>query len=299
MYSFPTFKLINLINTPCRVFSVTLLKKSKDLACCLHNGKISIYSMANNELKLIQTLDVLNGKTVFRVKELPNNMLVSCQDEQSIRFYQYDESTKLYTEKKKKTFHNFIDNLLYTKDNDILLYQNNYPGSGYKLVLFDFSCNMEKELISNYDGKGLIYEPFKFLDKNIVAVIMNRYIYLIDINKKYNIVTKVESIGFGSINCLCKIKNNYFVIGGEYGGLTLWEYKDDQLKQKKEYTYNIKKGDKDIYIMSSITDLLYLGNNTFFIGGIYCTASFSFSFLHDETNDASYSGYITDLYKVI
>ena len=67
MYSFPTFKLINLINTPCRVFSVTLLK-SKDIACCQHNGKISIYSMSNNELKLKQTLDVLNGKTVFRVK---------------------------------------------------------------------------------------------------------------------------------------------------------------------------------------------------------------------------------------
>ena len=98
-------------------------------------------------------------------------MLVSCQDEQSIRFYKYDESNKLYVQNKKKIFDKFIDNLLYTKDNDILLYQNNYPGNGYKLVLFDFNYYMEiKELISLYDGKGLIYEPFKFIDKNIVAV---------------------------------------------------------------------------------------------------------------------------------
>ena len=93
MYSFPTFKLINLINTPSSVFSVTLLK-SKNIACCQHNGKISIYSMSNNKLKLKQTLDVLNEKTVFRVKELPNNMLVSCQDEQSINFYKYNERKK-------------------------------------------------------------------------------------------------------------------------------------------------------------------------------------------------------------
>ena len=122
-------------------------------------------------------------------------------------------------------------------------------------------------------------------------------IYLIDINNKYNIVIKDEFNDLSSINCLCKIKNNFFITGGSYGALILWEYKDNKLNKKKEYTYHIKKGDKEIFIISSITDLLYLGNNTFFVGGIYSTASFSF--IYDNTNDASYSGYITDLFKII
>ena len=134
--------------------------------------------------------------------------------------------------KKKFRFQYFVDNLLYTKDNEILLLQNTYPGSGFKLVLFDFKNKMDKELIYS-NGNQLIYEPFKFLNKNIVAVIMNKTIYLIDIYQKYNIITKFESKNFGGLNCLCVMKNNCIITGDDNGILTLLEFKNDQLNYKK------------------------------------------------------------------
>ena len=82
----------------------------------------------------------------------------------------------------------------------------------------------------------------------------------------------------------------------------LWEFKNNQLYKKDEYKYYIKK--KDSSISSSITDLLYLGKNLFFVGGIYFDNDISsilniFSTSKSKSPHIPYSGYISNLYEVI
>ena len=48
--------------------------------------------------------------------------------------------------------------------------------------------------------------------------------------------------------------------------------------------------------MTSITDLIFLGNNTFLVGGIFYTLNFSFLYDSKSKDDKSYSGYISELY---
>jgi len=295
IYNYPFFHLIAQIYSGC--FSATLLK-SKNIACCQHYGTISIYSIKDDKFKLIQIIDVIKERTVYRVKELMNGMLVSCQDERALTFYEYDKNKKLYNIKQKIKFKDFIDNLLYTKDNDILLYQKDAYGSNYKLILYDFKKDEKKEIASD-SGSGLIYEPFKFLNKNIVAVIISKCIFLIDINKDYNIITKLLTSS-SWLNCICIINDKCIITGDDYGNIILFELKNNQLYEKEKYKYYIKKNYSSI--SSSITDLLYLGNNLFFVGGIYydnyssILRKFSRSI---KSPFIPYNGYISDLFEVI
>ena len=138
IYNFPFFHLIAQIYSGS--FSVTLLK-SKNIACCDHYGKIIFYSIKDNKFKLLQKIDVIKERTVYRIKELPNNMLVSCQDERALTFYKYDKNKELYNIKQKISFNDFIENLLFIKDNDLLLYQNYVYGINkfhYNLIVYDF-----------------------------------------------------------------------------------------------------------------------------------------------------------------
>ena len=298
IYNFPFF---NLITQYAGCFSVTILK-SKNLACCDNYGKISFYSIKDNKFKLIQKIDVIKDKTVYRVKELKDNMLVSCQDERALTFYEYDKNNELYNIKKKINFNDFIDNILYIKDNHLLLYQNEYYGINnfnYKVIVYDYkNKNTLKEIASEF-GNGLIYEPFKFLNKNTVAAIISKNIVLIDINKNYNIITKISTNSYW-LNCICIINDNCIITGDDYGSIILCELKNNQLFEKAKYKFYIKK--KDSSLGYSITDLLYLGNNLFFVGGIYYDISSIlniFSSSDSESPHIPYSGYISDVYEVI
>lgn len=300
IYSLPFFHLIEQIYSGC--FSATLLK-SKNIACGDIYGKISIYSIKDNKFKLLQKIDVIKERTVYRVKELPNNILVSCQDERSLIFYVYDKNNELYKIEKKINFKDFIENLLYTKNNELLLYQNEVCGINnfyYKLILYDLQKKEKKKIVSD-SGHGLIYEPFKFLKKNIVAVIICKNIILIDINKDYNIITKISTNSFW-LNCICVINDNFIITGDDYGSIILWELKNNQLSKKEKYNFYIKK--KDSSISCSVTDLLHLGNNLFLVGGIYYDDDISsilniFSTSKTKSPHIPYSGYISDLYEVI
>lgn len=301
IYNIPFFHLITQIYSGC--FSATLLK-SKNIACGDVYGKISFYSIKDNKFKLLQKIDVIKDRTVFRVKELKDNILVSCQDERALTFYEYDKNNELYNINQKINFNDFIENILYTKENDLLLYQNNVYGLNnfnYKIIVYDFKKKYLKKEIASDNGNGLIYEPFKFLNNNTVAIIMSKNIFLIDINKDYNITTKISTNSYW-LNCICILNENCIITGDDYGSIILWEIKNNQFYEKDKYKYFIKK--KDSSIDSSITDLLYLGNNKFFVGGIYYDNDISsilniFSKSQSKSPHIPYSGYISDVYEVI
>ena len=301
IYNYPFFHLITQLYAGC--FSATLLK-SKNVACCDYYGKISFYSIKENKFKLIQKIDVIKERTVYRVKELANGMLVSCQDERALTLYGYDKNSQLYNIKQKINLNDFIENILYTKDNDLLLYQNYVLGVDrfdYKLIAYDFQKKYEKKKIASDSGNGLIYEPFKFLNKNTVAAIISKHIFLIDINKDYNIIEKVSTNSYW-LNCISIINDKCIITGDDNGFIKLWELKNNQFYEKDEYKYYIRK--KDSSIGTSITDLLYLGNNKFFVGGIYYDIDFSailniFSNSNSKSPHIPYSGYISDVYEVI
>ena len=68
---------------------------------------------------MIQTISVLNNKTIYRIKEITNNLLVSCQDEKSLIFYEYNNNSLNISNKLKQDC--FIENLQPTKNMDVLL----------------------------------------------------------------------------------------------------------------------------------------------------------------------------------
>ena len=282
IYNYPSFHLATKIISKSNFFSATLLK-SKDLACCEYDGCISFYSMENSQPILKQRLYVLKGKTVYRIKELINNMLVSCQDAKFISFYEYDKNK--YNMKQKININNFVENIFYTKDNDILLYKNVFfPNYHYEISLFDFEEMKIKKNILSCEGNGLIYEPFKFLNKDIVAIIIKSSIFLIDINQDYCIITNIKT-EYWWFNCICAINNNYLITGDKLGNIILWKFENKQLYKKCVYKH--EKKEKVYYLNCDIKDILHLGNNLLFVGGIY------------NGNKYGNSGYISDLFEII
>ncbi len=265
IYSYPSFGLLMKISSKKQLFSATLLKSNNDLACCEINGYISFVNIGKDPIELRQRIQVLDGKPVYRIKELLNtNILVSCQDEHLISFYEYDQKKKLYNMTEKIKIGNFVENLFYTKNSDILLYKNVLIyDKHYEIDLFDFHEMKIKKNILKCQGNGVVYEPFKFINKNIVAIIISSLIYLIDINQDYTIINKIQTKNIW-INCICEI-NNYLITGSNDGLIELWKFEKDhnQLCKKCEYIYE----KKEKQVNHKIKDILYLGNNLLIIGG--------------------------------
>ena len=289
IYSYPSFSLLMKISSKNELFSATLLKTNNDLACCECNGYISFVNIGKDPIELRQRIQVLEGKPVYRIKELLNtNILVSCQDEHLISFYEYDQKENLYNMTEKIEIGNFVENLFYTKNNDILLLKNVLINDKhYEIDLFDFHEMKIKKNVLKCQGNGVIYEPFKFVNKNIVAIIIASLIFLIDINQDYTIINKIQTKNIW-INCICEI-NNYLITGSNDGLIELWKFEKDQNQLCKKCEYFYEKKEKQVN--RNIKDILYLGNNLLIIGG------------SDEIirnfYDIKQVGNITDIFEII
>ena len=182
-----SYKLFSTINSKFSFFSATQLKLSGHLACCQTNGDISIYKVQPLISQLSQTISVLNNKTIYRIKEITNNLLVSCQDEKSLIFYEYNNNSLNISNKLKQDC--FIENLQPTKNMDVLLYGNFILQNKYKIILFNAENKNKIKIILSKYGNEIIYEPFCFLSKNIIAIIIYDDIFLVDINNDYSLIT--------------------------------------------------------------------------------------------------------------
>ena len=109
---------------------------------------------------------------------------------------------------------NFIENFLPTKNNDILLYANFFwPKYHFKILLFDAEKLKIIKKVLSCNGNSAIYEPFSFLTKNIIAVVIAETLFLVDINNDYTIITQIESKSRW-INSICCLDHKKIVTGG-------------------------------------------------------------------------------------
>ena len=239
-------------------FSATELTSTGDIACCREDGIISIFTIKPIICILIQNIKVLDKKQVYRIKDITNNKLVSNQDEKSLIFYEYSKNRLKMTN--KIMMENYIENFLPTKNNDILLYANFFcPRYHYKILLFDSEkLNIIKEVLS-CNGNSSIYEPFSFLTKNIVAIIIAKTIFLVDINKDYTVITQIENKTSSWMHTICCLSHNKIITGDENGYLLFWYYDKNILNKVGEIKYS----------NVGLTSLMKLKKNIFLVGGEY------------------------------
>ena len=214
--------------------SATQIKSSGNIACCEDSGDISIYSIKKIPT-LIQVINVLSGKKIYKLKEISNDKLISCQYERSIILYEYNQKQDIYNISNKVNLGEFIDNIQPTKNNDVLLYETIFLDTYHiRILLFDAEkLKVTKEIIS-CKGNGGIYEPFCFLSKSILSVVIQETIFLLDINKDYSLITKIESKNSSRIYSICAFNNNKLVTGDVEGNLILWNFENNSINKIDE-----------------------------------------------------------------
>ena len=273
-----SYKLFSTINSNFSFFSATQLKLSGHLACCQTNGDISIYKVKPFISQLIQTIRVLNNKTIYRIKEITNNLLVSCQDEKSLIFYEYNNNSLNISNKLKQDC--FIENLQPTKNMDVLLYGNFILQNKYKIILFNAENKNKIKIILSKYGNEIIYEPFCFLSKNIIAIIIFNDIFLVDINNDYSLITKFEDKDHYWINSICAINFNIIITGDDKGYLHLLYFDDKKNIIAKIDEYTIYEGNElyrfnykfypyfiELKEEKKVISLVKLNSNSFLLGG--------------------------------
>ena len=245
-------------------FSATILTSSGDIACCGDNGTISIFKIKPILCQLRQTIPILDKKKIYRIKEITNNKLISNQDEKSLIFYEYKNNKLKLTN--KIIMENYIENFLPTKNNDILLYANFFcPKYHFKILLFDSEkLKIIKEVLS-CNGNSAIYEPFSFLTKNIVAIVIAETLFLVDINNDYSIITQIFESKSRWINSICCLDHKKIVTGDAEGNLILWNYEKNNIKKIGEYSFKKKNNNSS----NGLTSLLKINKNLFLVGGEY------------------------------
>jgi hypothetical protein len=245
-------------------FSATQLTSTGNIACCKKNGIIAIYIIKPKLSKLIQTIQVLNNKCIYRIKHITENRLMSNQDEKSLIFYEYNK--KKLVIKNKIIMENYIENFLPTKNNDVLLYANFFcPSYHFKILLFDSEkLKIIKEVLS-CNGNSEIYEPFSYLTKNIIAIVIKETIFLVDINNDYAKIAQIESKGSSWIYSVCCVDCNKIVTGDKNRKLILWNFEKNEISKIGEYNIE-KRNDLDY---AKVTCLLKLKNNLLLVGGNY------------------------------
>lgn len=156
---------------------------------------------------------------------------------------------------------NYIENILPTKNNDILLYANFFcPKYHFKILLFDAEkLKIIKEVLS-CNGNSTIYESFSFLTKNIVAIVIAETLILVDINNDYTIITKIIESKYRWINSICCLDHKKIVTGDAEGNLILWNYEKNNIKKVGEYSFKNKSG---------LTYLMKINKTLFLVGGKY------------------------------
>lgn len=268
-----TFKLFSTINNDnsFSFFSATQLKLSGHIACCQTNGDISIYKVKPSISQKIQTISVLNSKTIYRIKEITNNLLVSCQDEKSLIFYEYNNNRLNISDKLKQDC--FIESLQPTKNMDVLLYGNFFfPKYNYKIILFNAENKKKIKTIVSKQKNGTIYEPFCFLSKNIIAIIIFIDIFLVDINNDYSLITKFEDKEHYWINSICAINFNIIITGDDNGLLHLLYFDDKKniitkIDEYIIYECNEKDDPYTCEKKKKAISLVKLNSNSFLLGG--------------------------------
>jgi WD40 repeat protein len=274
-----TFKVFSFIKNSkgYGFFSATKLPSNRDIACCGDNGIISIFRIQPILCQLIQKIPVLDDRQVYRIKEISNNKYMSNQDQQSLIFYEYNKEKLKITN--KIIVDNYMENFLHTKNNDILLYANFFsPKYHYKILLFDTEkLEIIKEVLS-CNGNSTIYEPFSFLTKNIVAIVIAQTLFLVDINKDYTVISQIESSKSEWIYSVFCLDHNKIVTGDEKGNLILWNYDKNIINKIADY----KIKDKDYYGLG-LTCLMKLKNNLFFVGG-ESYLLYAFNFFENKKN---------------
>ena len=150
----------------------------------------------------------------------------------------------------------------------------------YKIILFNAENKNKIKIILSKEKNGIIYEPFCFLSKNIIAIIIYDDIFLVDINNDYSLITKFNDKDHYWINSICAINFNIIITGDDKGYLHLLYFDDKKNIITKIDEYKIYEGNEKYRIHTNFPpffveyeeekkaiSLVKLNSNLFLLGG--------------------------------
>lgn len=129
----------------------------------------------------------------------------------------------------------------------------------YKIILFNAENKNKIKIILSKEKNGIIYEPFCFLSKNIIAIIIFNDIFLVDINNDYSLITKFNDKDHYWINSICAINFNIIITGDDKGYLHLLYFDDKKNIITKIDEYKIYEGNEKYRIPTHFPDFLLKG----------------------------------------
>ena len=221
------------------------------LASCSDDKTIKLFSIKENEYKIIQCLNY-HKKKIYKIIELTNNKLVSCSSDSSVIFYSKNNANSQYTLDYRIKTNSSCSSVIQTKNNEICFSECNEN----KISFFDFSEKKPKGFLSNIDKRNHIDEWLFMLNELYLGVPGKNQISIINVDQ-YKLIRIIEINDSNWIFGSCVINNNILFTGDRNKDIIQWKIEEDNLIfiSKKENAHD-----------DDINTLVYLENEHFASG---------------------------------
>ena len=194
------------------------------LASCSKDKKIKLFSIKDNQYKILQTLNY-HTDLVLKLIELKNKSLISCSEDNSIIFYNKDNNNNYVKDYKLNT--NYLcRSVIQTKENEICY--SEYDFSKETIYFYDL---IQKKIISklndintnSYNNRG-----FMMINKELLFIPGINKISIININE-YNLIRIIDVPNSSSIVGTCMLNENILLTGDVNGIIRQWKIEGDNL----------------------------------------------------------------------
>lgn len=241
---------------------------STGILACAISRKIKLLYIMGNTYQNLQTFEY-HYDWVYKIIELKNNNLVSCSEDRKIIFYRkkieigqlntnqisinhqiLEENTDSHNkyEEDYEISSSFLHySMIQTKENEICYSENTKELYISTICFYDIYKRKINSSISNVKTGGPL-APFNLATRDLLIIGSENIISIIDINK-YKIIRLVEVDHSLNIFSFCKLNENMFLIGDNYGAITQWKIEGDNiiLISKKGYAH-----EKNIYSLIKV-----------------------------------------------
>ena len=203
------------------------------LASCSSDNTIKLFKINDNYYEILQTLDY-HSDIVYKIIEIRNKNLASCSDDKSIIFYYKDNNNKYHKDYQISTS-GFCKSITQIKENEICYLEIiNY----YNICFYDLSERKIKATIHNISSSGSL-GLFNLISKDNLFIGGNNQISIINVIQ-YELIKIINLHNSGDIYGYCKLNQNMFLIGDDYGAIIQMKIDGDNIHiiSKKEKAHN-------------------------------------------------------------
>lgn len=160
----------------------------------------------------------------MKLRELENNQLVSCSEDNTLNFYIHQ---KEWIIEQKIATNISIWNEIETKNEKLVL-----TGSSDKILFFDIDVRKSETQISGIKLYGSLSNNMININEKLLAVGLTDYIFIIDVLSQIKI-NEIKIPGSSCITRFCLLKDNILLIGDCSNAIRQFKILEIPLSKKK------------------------------------------------------------------